>query len=181
MRSELFVDMDSTADIEQIVKDISNEYYLRGIEITQYREEITQTDAVRITKRINGSRYAGEVSISDELWMKDGIDIISQQIEQLVRNIQEKMIAEQGRSYEYRGRGIQCSVDSEYALARCDECNYIYEFGNLPVSVMERHGEKEIHSTLEKWRREKLWMYMVEKLDRNCPCARQRRSRASQQ
>jgi len=170
--------MDSTADIEQIVKDISDEYYLRGIEITQYREEITQTRTIRVTKRINGSRYAGEVSIDDELWMKGGIDILHREIEQLVRNMQETVITEQGKSYEYHGRGIQCSVDGEYALARCDECNYIHEFGNLPVTIMERHGEKEIHSTVEKWRREKLWIYMVEKLDRNCPCSHQRRNQA---
>lgn len=162
-------------DLIDIVTATGEEFNVGRIQVKHMHDPTRMAEVIRIFTRHNDSKYGSEISITQEMLMDGYEDILMQQIEQTLRGLDEKIIEEESITYEYRGRPITCAVDAPYAKSRCEECYYVHEFGELPTMAVEAHGNVKTQSVIERWRRERLWIYMLEKTDRNCPCGMHRR------
>ncbi|AGM11396.1 hypothetical protein M199_gp270 [Halogranum tailed virus 1] len=162
-------------DLIDITHSFSDELNIGELNVHHMYEPSRMAEVVRISKRHNGTKYGNEFAITDELLQAGHEDLVFRQLESAMRGLMEKMMEEEGDVFEYRDREIVCGVGTEYGLAQCRNCGYVQEFGKLPTHVEERHGTVQTYNTLEKWRRERLAIYMLEKTDRNCPCGKYRR------
>lgn len=165
--------MDSD-DITEFVQDMGAEYNVLNLQTQQFRDEMRQADIVQIYKRMNDEKIGAEVAITHEMLQEGYVDLMARQIEQAIRGIKETTISEMGTTFEYRGREIACGVNAEIARAQCQQCGYEVELGVLPHVVDERPGTFQTFNTVEDWRQERLAIYMLEKMEQECPCGRRR-------
>jgi len=166
--------MDSD-EITEFVQDIGAEYDVLHLQTQQFRDEARQADVVQVYKRMNNEKIGGEVALTHEMMSNGYTDLMARQIEEMIRSIRETVISNMGTTFEYHGRDIACGVSGEVARARCEQCGYVTELGKLPYVVQERTGTFQTINTVERWRKQRLAMYMCEMMERECPCGKQRR------
>ncbi len=161
--------MHEIEELKELVREEEERVGVQNINVIKFEEPMRQNHVVRLMKRLNGTKYGLEESMSFEA--KDA-GMLKRIVVQGVRKMRDFEYTEFGKTVTIDGRDITVVLESEMFKARCDRCAYgkTYDRPNYaPVAITE---DGNILTRIEEERKPVLFMGLVAEISQKCICAR---------
>lgn len=162
--------MQSIDDVEELVREEEQRLNVKNIKVLEYEDALRQKSGVKLVKRLNGTKYGVEKSITFR--DKSGVDIFTHMVETGVREMKDFEYREFGKSAEIDGRDITIVLETEMFKARCDECYYSKTYNRPNYAHVELRGDGSVITSIEERRKATLFMALVSQIAHNCHCYR---------